>query len=294
MPKIVSVNVLPDPKGKGNDTYQAIYDDGRKLEVPRYSSVKKYVLTPALQHYQKTSQANPLTQEEIYNLIQGTKMQGADAVANAIYSAIFCGTPEDRSRDAMNIGSHIHKLIEDYLSGHDVGKVEEPFTYAWEQFLLFANAHKIEVMPEGLECPLVSEKYLFGGRVDMIAYVDGILSIVDWKTSKDIYSDYAAQISCYAQLWNENNPEKPVKQGICVRVPKTEWTEYTNKKTGKVTRIHHKLLTLEMNEYQLEWVFSNMFKSELNIYNYMESTTTLKKTKEFLDAVYKEHLSKIN
>jgi genome maintenance exonuclease 1 len=58
------------------------------------------------------------------------------------------------------------------------------------------------------ECSLWSEKIGMAGRVDLIAEWDGVLSVIDFKTSKkvkkrdDIF-DYFAQECAYALMYDE-------------------------------------------------------------------------------------------
>jgi hypothetical protein len=67
--------------------------------------------------------------------------------------------------------------------------------YEWEK------VHKIE--PLMLEIPLVSDIYRYGGTPDFIGNIDGKLELIDFKTSKAIYSDYVTQCCAYIQLAKE-------------------------------------------------------------------------------------------
>ena len=60
----------------------------------------------------------------------------------------------------------------------------------------------------GQECGLYSDKYKVAGRVDCIAKYNGILSIIDFKTSTKERSDswnenYYIQCSAYAEMFTE-------------------------------------------------------------------------------------------
>jgi hypothetical protein len=60
-----------------------------------------------------------------------------------------------------------------------------------------------EIVPILCEAPLVSEQYRFGGTVDMFALVDGVPTIVDYKTGKAIYPEHIYQVAAYRQLLTE-------------------------------------------------------------------------------------------
>jgi len=61
-----------------------------------------------------------------------------------------------------------------------------------------------ELRPLLVEESLVSEKYLFGGTLDLYAVIDGRRSLVDLKTSKAIYPEYVVQLAAYRRLLEES------------------------------------------------------------------------------------------
>lgn len=258
--------------------YVATLSTGEQKKYPAYSVIKKIIVSQGLIRWLKKSNANNRTQEEIYQIIQDNKEQGASAIANAVWTSIFTGTGEDYADDQRNIGSHIHWLIEQHLSGHDVGKVEEPFTYAWGQFLEWQKLHTIEVLPEGLELELVSLTHRFGGTIDCVATIDGQLEIVDWKTSSGIFNDYPVQVAAYRALWNSNMPDRPINSARIIRIPKKEWNVYKDK------RSRNKLLECKLDAKKLDYLFG-LFTKARDWYEYMSATSTLNKINEFLDTV---------
>ncbi len=69
-------------------------------------------------------------------------------------------------------------------------------------YLAWEKQHKVE--PLLCEAALVSEVYGFGGTLDMFAKVDGVPTIVDYKTGKAIYPEHVYQVAAYKQLIIEN------------------------------------------------------------------------------------------
>ena len=274
MPKIVGVSK--------NDTgrervYEAKLETGEIKSFPAYSTIKKIIVSYGLIRWMKKSNANTLTQEEVYKLVAGSYQDGADAISTMLYNKIFCGTGEDYADEQRNIGSHIHWLIEQFLSGREVPIQEEPFKYAWEQFLIWHRDHAIEVLPEGLELELVSLNLRAGGTIDMVAKIDGQLEIVDWKTSSGIFNDYPVQVAFYRALWNENNPDQPINNARIIRIPKKEWNVH---KSG---RSRNKLLELKLGETQLDFLLG-LFTKARDWYEYMNATTTFNKLTDFLES----------
>lgn len=79
-----------------------------------------------------------------------------------------------------------------------VDKAENSFL----SYLAWEKQHKIE--PILCEAPLVSNLHGYGGTVDMLALVDGVSTIVDYKTGKAIYPEHLYQVAAYRQLLEEN------------------------------------------------------------------------------------------
>jgi hypothetical protein len=110
--------------------------------------------------------------------------------------------------DKADIGTLAHDMV----LCHYKGTIPDTSEYSKNQidnaetcflkYLDWEKKHTIE--PILLEAGLVSEKHKFGGTLDMYAMVDGVLSLVDFKTSKGIYSTNFYQLAAYKQLLEEN------------------------------------------------------------------------------------------
>jgi len=70
------------------------------------------------------------------------------------------------------------------------------------------------------EKEMVSEVYLYGGKIDKYAYVTGEETLIDYKSGKDIYDEYFYQLTAYVNLLLENGHS--VKRAIIVNMPKTK------------------------------------------------------------------------
>ena len=118
------------------------------------------------------------------------------------------------SRTAAARGTKVHHMCEDYLNN-----MESDWPNKWKD-------HKKNFLPWCLfgqlkdnvlgnisdiyaqECSLYSDKYKVAGRVDCIAKYNGVLSIIDFKTSTKVRSDdwnenYYIQGSAYAEMFSE-------------------------------------------------------------------------------------------
>jgi len=110
------------------------------------------------------------------------------------------------SDKASTIGTNVHDMAEAIINPSVECtttvrcKEEENGMCAFYEWLA---SHDVKVVE--------TETTIFGngyaGRIDLIAYVDGVLTLVDLKTSKSIYREYRLQVAAYAKAWNIGKPE---------------------------------------------------------------------------------------
>ena len=86
------------------------------------------------------------------------------------------------------------------------------------KYLEWESQHKLD--PILLEKPLVSEKYKYGGTLDFYGKIDGILTLLDFKTGKAIYPEHFYQLAGYRNLLIENR-YKPARY-IILRLGRDE------------------------------------------------------------------------
>lgn len=109
------------------------------------------------------------------------------------------------SRKATSRGTNVHTLCERYLNNEKLGTIMPD---ALEMFhTLKPLLNKIDNI-HYQECALWSKQLGMAGRVDCIGEYEGVLSVIDFKTSKRIKSiveieDYFWQTSAYALMYEE-------------------------------------------------------------------------------------------
>lgn len=107
---------------------------------------------------------------------------------------------------AANRGTQVHAIIEQYLKNEDTKDYLPHIQQSLENVKPILDNRISKVY--NLEAPLYSTYLGVAGRVDCVADFDGVPSIVDFKTSKrvkthDMISNYFAQMSGYAVMWEE-------------------------------------------------------------------------------------------
>lgn len=111
------------------------------------------------------------------------------------------------SKQATTRGTSVHAIIEKYLHNEDVSKVEmlpnvkSLFVRMKEELNRVNNIHCLETR-------LFSHELRMAGTVDCIAEHNGVLSVIDFKTSirlkkKEYISSYFMQGSAYASMFTE-------------------------------------------------------------------------------------------
>ena len=171
-------------------------------------SGKRFYLTPEGNKY--PSITTVLNGRKAEGLFEWRKRVGND-VANHVM------------RTAASRGTKVHQMCEDYLNNNfDETKHKKDFL----PYCLFKelSAHllcKIDMI-RSQECGLYSDKYKVAGRVDCIAEYDGVLSIIDFKTSRrerndDWNENYYIQGSAYAEMFEERTSQ-PINQVVILVV----------------------------------------------------------------------------
>lgn len=159
------------------------------------------------------------TQEQIDYLLAGSRLA-------------FKGTV------ALDIGTETHKWIENFINlvmetgkkwPDDWRSLETPFydesVNAICAFLQWHNDNDVTYL--STERKVYSREYDYGGTLDIIAIVNGVRSIIDLKTSKNIYPNYYIQGASYWWAIEEEQrfclqdpKEVGIKQFMVLRTPK--------------------------------------------------------------------------
>ena len=169
---------------------------------------KRYYVTPDGNKY--PSITTVLSTRNKKGLFEWRKRVGED-VANHI------------SRTSASRGTKVHQMCEDYLNNNfDIEKHKKNFLpYCLFQQLSTNVLCKIDNI-RAQEIGLYSDKYKLAGRVDCIAEYDGVLSVIDFKTStrerKEEYNEnYYIQTSAYAEMFEERTGT-PINQIVVLVV----------------------------------------------------------------------------
>jgi ATP-dependent exoDNAse (exonuclease V) beta subunit len=136
---------------------------------------------------------------------------------------------------AANRGTAVHNMAEDYLNNLNIDaneKYQKQFLPRMMFQVLKPELQKINNI-RLQEAQMYSTDYTVAGRCDCIAEYEGVLSIIDFKTSKgekkeDWIENYFIQGSAYAEMYNEHFGE-PIEQVVILVVTEEGTTQVFKK-----------------------------------------------------------------
>lgn len=142
------------------------------------------------------------------------------------------------------IGTLVHAMILEDLSGGERRADRDQFSadqnsLADNSFLSYLEWKRglSSIEPCLLEHKIISERHRFGGTFDFYGRVNGEYTLIDFKTSKGVYTEHFIQLAAYDIALRENLPTMPTEylspQRIAVlNVPRTEDEAFLFKSVG--------------------------------------------------------------
>ncbi len=178
-----------------------------------------------------------------YKLADGTAVPGVTTIIGILdkpallrwannqgLKGIDCFKDRD---DKASIGSLSHAMILAHFKGEQVDTSDytknqiDTAENSFLKFLEWAKDKKFE--PWCLEQPFVSEQHRFGGTPDYIGLLNGVPTILDFKTG-GIYEEHSIQLSAYAILLAESN--NPVESLRILSIGRDETESFEDKVIG--------------------------------------------------------------
>lgn len=117
--------------------------------------------------------------------------------------AWLASIPDQQRDTAADLGKRIHQLASDSLSGHVIPTEEErPYL---EQYFDWLRAMNPRVLYT--EALLVNFTLGYGGTLDLGVVIDGYPTLIDIKTSRNVYDETALQLAGYAGAEYTGSPD---------------------------------------------------------------------------------------
>jgi len=127
------------------------------------------------------------------HLVAWANKMGLQGIDTTAYTAAAAGA-----------GTCAHEMIQAMVGGPEVdlskytGEEIEAAQNAAEKFRAWLQKHDMQT--HLIEEQIVSERYRVGGTIDWYGELDGKMTLVDIKTSGDIYEEHIIQVAAYAQM----------------------------------------------------------------------------------------------
>ena len=227
---------------------ERIYDiDGKKL--PSVTTILGILNKPAIMPWAVKMTAE-CYEDEMHNFYDPLACQFiVPDTALPIMTAKAKKAYRTKSTEAMDIGTKVHDAIQNWIESD--GKMQpeeiadEQIRAGLEGFLAWGNEHEVEII--SFE-QVVSNGSTYAGRYDLLARVDGKLTLIDFKTSTGIWDEYWLQTAAYAAALQPEIKE-PIEVIAILRIDKhTGQIEYESKEEWAMHAVAFNTLA---NFYQL-------------------------------------------
>jgi len=132
--------------------------------------------------------------------------------------------PDKVREEACDIGTLIHTAIEHHIYGQDEIDIEDvnmrdlaKMAKGLEQYTVWERLHDVQYLES--EFAMGSKELGVAGTADAIAYVDGKLTLIDFKTSNRLNNEMIVQLAAYKEMVEETS-DYEIEQCIIVHISK--------------------------------------------------------------------------
>lgn len=151
-------------------------------------------------------------------LIEGVLVPSVSEILRFIFPDKYKDVPHRVLKEKALFGTHIHEAIEAYEKGKEPCLTDmERVTFS--QYLRFKEEYQIK--PIEMEM-IIHYKDLYAGRLDMTAYVKGLKTLIDVKTTCKLdYESLAWQLGMYKLAYGKARGI-PIEKCCCLWLPKKD------------------------------------------------------------------------
>ena len=117
---------------------------------------------------------------------------------------------EEVKQRAGDSGTRLHKAFELAIKGHEVSAVnallgDAAFTrIEWQKFIDWQRWYEsLNPVPLATEKIVYSPTWGVAGTADLVAFINGELWLLDWKSGNNIYDSADIQVAAYRKAYNE-------------------------------------------------------------------------------------------
>jgi len=206
-------------------------DKGEELSSPRVTRIlQDTIAKPALISWAANQERTLVTDAAVSAF---AAVRELDVSKVAFVTALKERLGQERAHvrqleKAGNIGTLAHKMIEwtlrEEMDLHPGPKPElpPPSQLAFDAWRRWRETVQLTPMLLEQRVFYCDDDCLFAGTLDFYGTVQGVPTIIDWKTSSGIYPEAQLQLAAYWAAFKQRKPDTPVEQAMIVRLPKKE------------------------------------------------------------------------
>ena len=199
----------------------------------------------------------------IYKTSDGKRVPGATTITGLLNKPYLVpwanrlgleGIDSNKYTDeAAAVGTLAHAMIQADIQGERLDcDMYSPVQVSLAEnavlsFLSWKSRYRLE--PLICETPLVSDKLRYGGTMDCYCKLDGVPTLLDFKTGKAVYDEYFVQLAAYKNLLIEKG--YPVEQCRILRIGRDE-TEGFEERTVTDTTDYFKIFSNLLEIYYIK------------------------------------------
>jgi hypothetical protein len=130
-----------------------------------------------------------------------------------------------KKQEAADVGTITHEWLKLYFQDQqpELPPEDHPSRSCVQAALSWIDQHNVKIMLT--ERPIFSIKHNVSGRLDAIAEIDGVKSLLDFKSGNGIYSEMRFQTAAYQGFYTEETGEE-IQQRAIIRLGKEDGKFY--------------------------------------------------------------------
>ena len=213
---------MAPPKGTTGPWDRSRFYRIEGMELPSVTTVLEVIAKPALGPWYAKEERRYF-EAAMLEVLTKPGARDPEYVLGAVADAVSGVKAADREKQrAATIGTAVHAGIEWHLRrrlGEDAGPEPQlPDAAAWAVESWKDWAAKVALCPLAIERTVYCPECGYAGTMDLYARVEGVATVLDWKTGRAIYSEAFLQNVAYRHAARRLG--MPAAQGLIVRLPK--------------------------------------------------------------------------
>jgi hypothetical protein len=187
--------------------------DGKKTKPPSVTNITGILDKPALIPWAINS-----TIEVTKSLILPGQYYSVQELDNVWITAKK--RAREKKEEAADIGTTVHLWLQMYFDGlNPEMPPEDPWLSCVKAALAWVEKHKVKFIHN--ERPVYSLRHGVSGRLDGIALVDNLKSVIDFKTGNRVYGEALLQTAAYKEFYQEETGDY-IGQRVIIRLGKED------------------------------------------------------------------------